>query len=111
MNTQHIGKAEVINCDFAYECPLDWFKLATTDDASIRHCDTCNKDVYFCQDSGQLMLLLRFIPDACAAMHVGKVVTIDASKIRMGLPRGGKSNSAGLADEVDSRGSVPQTKI
>ena len=100
MNTQHIGKAEVINCDFAYECPLDWFKLATTDDASIRHCDTCNKDVYFCRDSGQLMLLLRFIPDACAAMHVGKVVTIDASKIRMGIPSypGPKSNRTSSHD-------------
>ena len=81
-----IGKAEVINCDFEYECPLDWFKLATTDDASIRHCGTCHKDVYFCRDTGQLTLLLQYIPDACAAMHTGKVKWVDGSQIRMGLP-------------------------
>ncbi|WP_087744040.1 MULTISPECIES: hypothetical protein [unclassified Acidovorax] len=86
MDTQHIGKAEVINCEFEYECPLDWFKLATTYDASVRNCGACNKDVYFCRDTGQLVLLLRYIPDACAAMHVGKTVTIDASRIRTGIP-------------------------
>ena len=86
MDTKHIGKAEVINCEFEYECPLDWFKLAITDDASIRHCGACNKDVYFCRDTAQLLLLRRYIPDACAAMHAGKVTTIDASKIRMGIP-------------------------
>ena len=87
MAERSVGKAEVINCDFEYECPLDWFKLATTDDASIRYCRACNKEVYFCRDAGQLTLLLRYIPDACAAMHVSKVIKIDASKIRMGLPR------------------------
>ena len=87
MDTQHIGKTEVINCEFKYECPLDWFKLATTDDPSIRHCSACNKDVTFCQNSGEMLALLQVNPDACVALHSSKVITIDANKIRMGLPR------------------------
>ena len=100
MDTQHIGKAKVINCEFEYECPLDWFKLATTDDASVRRCGTCKKEVYFCRDMEQLALLLRYIPDACAAMHVGNVVTIDARKIRMGLPKSGATGFLGLSNQT-----------
>lgn len=87
MTSNEIGKAEVINCDFEYECPLDWFKLATTDDPSVRHCSCCKKDVYFCRDLGQLVLLKQYIPDACAAMHAGSLTTLNANEIRMGLPR------------------------
>lgn len=87
MDTQHIGKAEVINCEFEYECPLDWYKLATTDDAGIRHCGTCDKDVTFCRDVGEMLQVLRVNQDACVAMHSGKVVLINSSRIRMGLPR------------------------
>ena len=94
MDTPHVGKAEVINCDFEYECPRDWFKLATTDDPSIRHCSACNKEVYFCRDVNQLVLLMQYIPDACAAVYSSKVITIDGSKIRMGLPSGPKDKEA-----------------
>jgi len=87
MDIPNIGKAEVIHCSFEYECPLDWFKLATSDDPSIRHCGTCSKEVYFCRDVNQLLLLRQYIPDACAAMYSSKVTKIDGSKIRMGLPR------------------------
>lgn len=87
MDIPHIGQAEIIHCDFAYECPLDWFKLSPTDDPSVRHCGTCNKPVYFCRDMGQLALLMQYMPGACAAMHARKTFTIDAGSIRMGLPR------------------------
>lgn len=100
MDTHHIGKAEVINCDFEYECPLDWFKLATTEKANVRHCGACEKDVTFCQNSGEMLALLRVNPGACVALHSGKVTTIDASKIRMGLPSFPRSKK--LQDFIDS---------
>jgi uncharacterized protein (TIGR02996 family) len=38
------------NCDehFAFKCPLKWENLKLTDDHKVRHCDACNKSVYYC---------------------------------------------------------------
>ena len=44
----------VENCEFDYECPLDWHRLAITSDANIRHCATCAKDVRLCQSNDEL---------------------------------------------------------
>ena len=82
MDTQHIGKAEVINCEFEYECPLDWFKLATTDDASIRHCSACNKEVYFCRDAGQLVLLRQYI------LHAVNLICLALQAVQQGHGEG-----------------------
>lgn len=71
MDTQHIGKAEVINCEFEYECPLDWFNLDTTDDPNVRHCGECKKSVTFCENlvwclksNHQIMVLAARATDA-----------------------------------------------
>ena len=56
--------------------------------------------MYVGRDMEQLALLLRYIPDACAAMHVGNVVTIDARKIRMGLPKSGATGFLGLSNQT-----------
>lgn len=42
--------AKIENCDvrFRYRCPKDWDALVSTQDAGVRHCLACDKDVYLC---------------------------------------------------------------
>lgn len=86
MDTPHVGKAEVINCDFEYECPLDWFKLAATDNPKVRHCEVCGKPVTFCEDSREMLALQRTDPDAHVALHSSKIIRLDARTFRPGPP-------------------------
>jgi uncharacterized protein (TIGR02996 family) len=54
-----IGRTPIEGCDdvsFRFKCPKQWQALATTDDATVRHCGTCNKPVYFCTDLGEIRL-------------------------------------------------------
>jgi hypothetical protein len=43
-------RPHVENCDkvFAFKCPKQWEKLTGTDDPTVRHCDACQKQVYYC---------------------------------------------------------------
>jgi len=43
-------RPRVENCDeqFAFKCPKQWVKLKGTDDPTVRYCDSCQKDVYYC---------------------------------------------------------------
>jgi uncharacterized protein (TIGR02996 family) len=43
-------RPRVENCDelFAFKCPKQWEKLKGTDDPTVRHCDACRKNVYYC---------------------------------------------------------------
>lgn len=35
---------------FAYECPKNWQDLETTSDPTVRSCQTCQHNVYYCTD-------------------------------------------------------------
>ena len=35
-----------ISCEFAFKCPKVWNRLAPTDNAHIRHCSACDRDVH-----------------------------------------------------------------
>ena len=43
-------RSHIENCDerFAFQCPKKWESLKGTEDPTVRHCDACWKDVYFC---------------------------------------------------------------
>jgi uncharacterized protein (TIGR02996 family) len=43
-------RPRVENCDalFAFKCPKQWEKLKGTDDPTVRLCDACQKEVYYC---------------------------------------------------------------
>jgi hypothetical protein len=38
----------------AYECSKDWFELTLTTKAGVKHCDTCNKEVFLCLEQDEL---------------------------------------------------------
>ena len=43
-----IDKCPTTNLQFRYQCPQSWESLTSTDDATIRFCNQCQKHVYFC---------------------------------------------------------------
>lgn len=45
---------QFLNCPMAYECPKDWFELTPTIKAGIKHCNTCNQEVYLCLELDEL---------------------------------------------------------
>lgn len=48
--------SEIQNCDvrFRFKCPKQWADLQPTADKLIRHCDTCDHDVYYCYSKEEL---------------------------------------------------------
>ena len=40
----------IANCkgEFAFQCPKSWSKLKKTENADIRFCKVCSRNVYFC---------------------------------------------------------------
>lgn len=47
-----VSRAPIEKCapQFQFKCPRSWEALAGTDDAKVRHCGTCARNVYFCID-------------------------------------------------------------
>ncbi len=47
----------VIQCEkkFKFKCPNDWYAMDETNNARIRHCQECDKDVYFCVDAAEIL--------------------------------------------------------
>ena len=43
-------RPRIENCDerFAFKCSKQWVKLKGTDDLTVRYCDSCQKEVYYC---------------------------------------------------------------
>lgn len=38
----------IINCEFEYECDLDWDLLDKTEDPMVNFCDECKREVRLC---------------------------------------------------------------
>jgi uncharacterized protein (TIGR02996 family) len=45
-----IARPAIENCGFALRCPKEWGALAPTARSHVKHCDSCNKDVFYCID-------------------------------------------------------------
>lgn len=44
-------RAFIQNCEqrFRFVCPQQWTELEATDDPRVRHCNVCEKRVYYCE--------------------------------------------------------------
>lgn len=47
------------NCRFAFKCDKKWDDLDETRDTLIRFCNTCEKEVHFCEDDNELAQNVR----------------------------------------------------
>ncbi len=45
---------KVLNCPMEYICSKSWFDLELVDQPNIKFCDTCNREVHFCQTDEEL---------------------------------------------------------
>lgn len=55
------------NCQFLFECAASWSELKKTEDAAIRFCDQCQKNVYLCHTYDQLAQAISF--NRCVAIY------------------------------------------
>jgi hypothetical protein len=44
----------IINCEFEYQCNLDWDRLEKTCNEYIRYCNTCKKNVELCIENQKI---------------------------------------------------------
>jgi hypothetical protein len=61
------GFTVINNCPMAFECPKAWASLTPTDNADVRYCDSCSKEVTFCSDEAQLERMTE--AGACVAFY------------------------------------------
>lgn len=59
---------QFLNCPMEYECPKDWFELTPTTKAGVKHCDTCNKEVFLCLEHDEL--IERIAGGVCIAYFI-----------------------------------------
>ena len=55
------------NCIFAFKCSAIWDELEDTNDASIRFCQHCQKEVHYCADDEELVIAVRL--NRCVAIE------------------------------------------
>jgi uncharacterized protein (TIGR02996 family) len=61
--------------DFAYRCPQRWDTLLPTDNAAVRHCCACQRDVHYCQSE----------QEAHRLAEAGECVAIDSRLAKLPL--------------------------
>lgn len=44
---------KIIRCDYQFQCPLKWDDLQKLENAKIRFCDVCQKDVHFAHNQNE----------------------------------------------------------
>ncbi|WP_104801718.1 hypothetical protein [Limnohabitans sp. TS-CS-82] len=45
---------QFLNCEMTFECPKNWFEITKTEQAAVKHCSTCQKNVYLCITQNEL---------------------------------------------------------
>ena len=59
---------EIRNCEIRYACPNNWDGLEITQNAAIRHCSSCERDVHLCRTETELHQAM--IDDHCVAIKI-----------------------------------------
>ena len=62
-----ISDMTIRNCVFAFKCTAKWEEMKVvsedhTRDIEVRFCDSCQKEVYFCDDDDELYLAVEEPP-------------------------------------------------
>jgi uncharacterized protein (TIGR02996 family) len=67
-------RPKIENCDtvFRFRCPKQWENLKATPDLAVRHCDVCQKKVYYCPT----------LPTAQAHARQGHCVAVQLGVLR-----------------------------
>ena len=79
------NEAQILSCPMAFDCPKDWIELTPTAVEDVRHCNTCQKEVTFFAHPDYFLDLV--MEGVCIAYRSKDLVSLDASQIRVGIPR------------------------
>ena len=78
-------KIDIRNCVFAFKCDADWSSMRLVsenhlDSTEVRFCESCQKEVHFCDDDDELATNIRL--NRCIAIrNVGLPL-----KVTLGVP-------------------------
>ena len=94
------------NCVFAFKCNAKWeeMKVVSEDtirDIEVRFCDSCQKEVYFCNDDNELAINVRL--NRCVAIERG--LTYMSFTVGMPAPHGHFDDDEDEDDDDDESGS------
>ena len=59
---------QFLNCPMQKKCSREWFELTPTIKAGVKHCDTCNQEVYLCLEQDELTE--RIAEGVCVAYFI-----------------------------------------
>lgn len=92
----------IINCEFEYECDLDWDLLNKTNDPLVKFCDQCKREVKLCLTNEEIDNAWETGTCIAHPMYteemIAKIKAYEAGmgewpfhevKMPMGLPKGG----------------------
>lgn len=66
---------KIVNCNFQFQCPLDWNKLKLGESEDIRFCPNCSKNVYFAHTQTEVDNFA--LEGKCVAFHPYEGITFD----------------------------------
>jgi len=55
------------NCIFGFKCDKNWGELTRTESDEVRFCQSCQKEVFFCESDDELVRYVRL--NRCVAMY------------------------------------------
>jgi hypothetical protein len=47
------------NCVFAFKCDANWDELSDTEDEDVKFCNTCQREVHFCETDEELLKAVK----------------------------------------------------
>jgi hypothetical protein len=53
------SKLTIRNCKFAFKCTAKWDDLEETEEEEVRFCNTCQKEVFFCDSDDTLVTFVK----------------------------------------------------
>jgi hypothetical protein len=86
-----------------YICHKSWFNLELVDQPNIKFCDSCNREVHFCQTNEELEHAL--LNNLCIAFsNVGSSdLTKPQRRMTLGIPRGYKGFNSLFGDNDEAK--------
>jgi len=67
-----MGSATIRNCKFAFKCSKQWDDLVLTAFDQVRHCNSCERDVFYCRTDADLADSIRL--NRCIAVDLCEAV-------------------------------------
>ena len=80
------------NCIFGFKCTADWNAMKLTSDMTVRHCQSCEKDVYLISTKEQLFDAINL--NRCVAIKSEKQESEKLMMPFLGVP-------SSYSDDVD----------